>query len=134
MDVTQIPHLPDTPYIIPETHQQHVPETQLQQETQQETQHEIIQLPPNVSSYTKQCSNWWQKPLNDNKKDPKYEINLNDLYYKISQDERYYVQKLSRDPITHTHTHTHTHTNTNTHTHTHTHIHTHIYITPEKGR
>ena len=120
MDVTQIPHVRDAPYIIPEPHQQLIPETQLQQETQQETQHEIIQLPPNVSSYTKQCFNWWQKPFNDNKKDPKYEINLNDLYYKISQDERYYVQKLIRDPITHIHI--------NTHTHIHIYIYIFIYI------
>ena len=89
------PQLPDTPNIAPEIHQQDEPEPQIQPEVQHEQLYDLLQQPPNTSNYVKKSFNWWRSPLNDESEELKFQVNPNQLYYKISQIEkdRFYEPK-----------------------------------------
>ena len=55
----------------------------------------MLHQPPNTSNYAKKSFNWWRSPLNDKREELKFQVNPNQLYYKISQIEkdRFYEPK-----------------------------------------
>ena len=71
--------------------EQNLHQTLLQQETQQEIQQQIqreILEPTDMPSYAKKSFNLWRSSVSKKIKEPKYDINPNELYYRISEEDR----------------------------------------------
>ena len=67
--------------------QQETSQQEIQKEIQQQIQIEIPE-PRGIPQYAKKSFNWWRSPVNEEIKEPKYDINPNKLYHNISEEDR----------------------------------------------